>query len=1069
MDHHQLLKILKKDQKIDKITTMIKALPLNQAMPILKNLSLQLQREEPELYKLLKLQLYDPENVLKQLDRTQATLLMRSLPEPVINPVLKQLSPDTIASLGFKPVSAREASPRQLECLDTFYATLRKLQAQGTLPMMDLLEQVVEIRSCPSPRSVFQEKVRLMVEEELIPVNSSLTVMVYREHFAGKQVLLKLKTTEDSRPQSLTIASAILLFDESGFATWTSEALDQTGLYEVLLENSDAAIVARKWVGVGKVTPKSFGFEWSLREWTLESNNEGVSIEMAGTVWYRKNKPLADLKFTVWCATCGQSIAESHVVFKAGEETRFKLQWEVQHHGPWFIHYTSKTGIQGTIPLHRPVNLEECQQNLKLSTKALKSGLTELQIRGPRSSTLLDGFIVSHDLTSAVSHLREQVTAPLTAQSYSEDQFQLFNGLIRNGDIPFPAPSQPLISQTRMDGVGDHKKTYRIPVSLRYSQFWKWCVIHKLNGRLQLTEKTSIVPTLPLEVDFPGFILPKDKVCGKILYQVTGGPHTLKITDVSKSEEIPVQNDGEVEYWLTENSVPEIALLKGDQVITKTDWSNASLGHSSMKVQFLKPRTEFQSKSMVVLYPDMKTWLLEVAEALMTYSCRCAEQTSSIIGGLLVIRKLLDEGYKGGAFDLEKVNAWLDKELLHLSSMQNSVGEMTLWKPGPDRPFHPYAGLNIAVLDNLEGLPDLPHETGVALYEKLAAKLETETGNAPDLRYKNPLESSLWALKKIEEPPETQLQELELLLQNKLLIEDNRMVCDLFDHFKYGNYFLGAVLEFLSLRGNAPMTMKQIYYIKTKAEEPLPSPMVPIKKSHKLLDSLLSWFHRTDQQQEPLLPPEQKTKKIRKYRKVKVEDPVWVLLRSLASSTGYNGYWGTIATVAILKSLLKLAEEQSFEGDFEINGKPFKPEQKTPVKGNIKVISPSLAGVKTRHDPIKDIEAINNTLTECEVLIDITPRDRVMKLGQVYELSINVKSREIQHPQIKFYHSGLVTFLDLDRNADLSDSGLFLSVEGHRTVKMKAIRQGQGRLLGKVSDMYHPALAYRTEFPLQVE
>ena len=1038
-------------KKIDKILKILELLDPIVSNTILRKFSKRMSKDNPFLYDELIKQMMDPLKVMEQLDRKDVGMVWKSIGLDDQEILASRIDSGLLHALGINPdryleeIEVKEKD--YLKCVRRFYDSFYDLQDQGYIRPLELPENHIRVPGCYHLDEMFEEKIRIVQKDPVLRLGGAIQVFMFEESTDHTSCGLELIKVDDSGSRSKE--SATVNFDSTGFALWNSTAVTEPGLYEIVLtkeqkDEKELLMLGRCPVLVVETEKKCFSFHHEETECI-----DGKTV-VNGQLLFQNSPATADVSAQLVCG-CGNVIDETWAHVKDGA-----LQLEVDvsdHQGPFFIIISSmKTSIQGFIPL-----FEDHASDLKVPTAFVKSkkiaeelNRFPVSIRHRDPQKLVNGLLIAGGPSNLLSHLNYQIGRGMGLTTFSKGQFKQLNNRLNNQFYSFKLPHDvPETQVFQVNNLAEWKQTIAFNTT-SIPAFWQVMFVHiKSKGQYSILEKKIPTPENILSSHFPEHVLPGDVIEGSVYYH-TRKPLELSISQQGQSNHKRLMRSGRVPIMVSSGSELAMEAADSNEKQWTAEWQNRPFKKmgSGLKIRprLVRKGETFQMKNGF-LFPDMKHWILHTAGNLLNYPCRCAEQTSSIIGGLLIIRALQDQGLSPEKYPLVTLDEMLDKEIHHLSSMQHSSGRMTLWRPTGDPPdYTPFPGLGIVVLDNLRRLGSYSSETGKRLLNNLKGYFK-RSGKNP---YNNDLEKTFLQYRLKQEGREDLGIKITDIIRENIMRNNNGFHVSLHDHYKYGPYFMGVVLEILHQTG---LTSLEFTSSKNKYE----------KREKGIWVEMLDRFHIRDLKREDVTE--------KSYGRAK--DPVYFILDGLMKAVGSDGYWGTNSTVKILESLLQISNRRSFDGSFLVQGRnePYSPDGITEIKKKqVQVVSDeAIIAEIEQEDTINDILELD--IPPASVIsggILLQRGDTPLELGSTYPMSIDLTSKAIPNPMLDIFQSGYLKFDSFAENASVDEHRLTIAANDKLTLPVTATRRGNGRLLCKITDMYNPAIAYRMEVPLEV-
>jgi hypothetical protein len=1045
--YHQILKI----QQIDKLLKMLEVMDPPIANMILRKFSKKISTENPGLYQELRKSLMDPMKVLEGLDQQEVHVLWKSLTLDDREVIASRIDSGLLYTFGINPDDYdEEFEVKQSvywQSTVKFYETFHMLQEEGRIRPLELLENHIRVPKCYTLDASLVEQVRVIQKDLVIAPEEMIQLGVYRGHYPHQSCTLRMAKSDDRGTR--TYETETIRFDATGFTKWNSIPVNDPGMYEIIFEETKSEEqeyqqLARVNILVAETDERCFEIELKDIQWASES----VCVE--ANLLFKNAPATVELSAQLICG-CGSVIDET---WSQVEEGKLNLEFEFSDHfGPWFIYICSfQTDIKGMIPLLNSSDMEFSLPSVCMETEdeATELNYFPVSIVPDNPSELVNGVLAISNPTAFTYHLQEQFCRTLNHHQYKEGRFVRFNSQLTNKMIQLKVAERPPDYQLQQVKPTFNWKEMITFTGEAIPAYWK-LAFFQAHDKQPFSTMESELPTPPerFSFNFPDYILPGDRVEGNLVYQVDK-PLSLVLDNNGEESTSRITKSGSVPMTLTSECKVSITASDNAEVRWQSEWDSLSVFKNSRtlskRFRLVKAGDELSLKNGL-LYPNLRHWILHVAVALQAYTCRCAEQSSSIVGGLCIIKHLLGQGHRSKQYNSAIVNQMLDKELNHLSSLQGPTGAMSLWQPEGDSPeFNSTPGLNIVVLENLKRLGGSQHETAGILLNKLKGVIK----KANTIPYDNPMEKLLLNIrskgadKKIED-------KLLGVFREHLQLVGSVLTVDMDDHFKYDQYFMGVMLECL-----CHLDFPEIDYTATKKESNL--------KEKGLLFELLDLLH---------------IRKLKEEKKVNTtyahhQDPVYFILDSLVRYMGGSGYWGTNSTVRILESLLLISKKRDFKAEFQLEGESanFTPSKVIRVKDkSIKVISGEAIVAETVRE--NEIDRILNLSSpppdKFKGSISIQSSRENLRLGATYPMMVQFTSDQISNPLLEIYQSGFLKFNNFEDNTEVASDRLMMAVYGKRTIPVTAIRRGEGRLLCRISDMYDPFIAYRMEVPITVE
>jgi hypothetical protein len=1044
---NQLLSV----KRIDRLMKVLELLEPAISNKILSRLAKKLVVDNPLLYQELRKTLMVPGKVMNQLDQAEVGRIWKSLTLDERECLASRMDSDTLKSYGFNPdqyeddieIDEKEYWKSVIKFYDHYYDLLDK----GLIRPIDLPENHIRIPTCYSSDTTLKEKIRIVQKDQVLIPEQAVQLFLFCQDI--NTVSCELRLTKTDQKGSKHFESAIINFDATGYASWNSMPLFDTGMYEIILEEKNASDeeaqpIARTEILVVPTEERTFDIIVNQIKW------HGTQVNLKGTLLFGNAPTTTELAIQLICA-CGNVIDESWASVEKGE---LEIELDTANHlGPWFIDLSSfKSQVKGLIPLNKKPT-----DNILVSPKAKIEGDKEainlnrfaVKIKHEEPSKLVNGILIAAPVYGLTHHFEDQFLDSIKEQPFLQGQFSNFNSRLQNQSLNLRLGQNFINSQVfRINSKLEWRKEIFFN-SANIPSSWQVSFFQRLSkNEFALIKKSLKTPLNTISAQFPNHILEGDRVEGTLNYN-NQSPLELEISGRGNLQHKRLVKSGSVPIQLTSSSQIHLKATGNNEFNWDYDWKNRPFGGPGKRVSYhpklLKKGEEIHLKNGR-LYPNIDHWILKTAVSLQSYGCRCGEQTSSIIGGLLIIRHYLEKGLKHTKYTLSQIDELLNCEIDHLASMQHPSGRMSLWLPSGNPPQFPQSsGLNIVVMENLKRLKEVGHKKGLGLLKKIQSYLKSQKKNP----YQNDMEKLLLRLKTGKIDADDQQHFLKLVKES-LIITNRRFHITEADHFKYDVYFLGVILEYL-MRMNFP----------------------PIKYTSRMEKQI--------NRESGLLLTTLDKLRIRKLKEESVEnrnfettqDPLYLIVRLLVGSVNSGGYWGTNSTVRALESLIMIAPQRSFQGEFLVNGKnsPLSIETTTAVHDKtITVLSDEAIVAETYEvNPLEELKQLNEPPSDAfKGGITIRTRDDQMELGKPYAMDIEIDCPHIPHPIIEIYQSGYLGFRDWESDIFGDETCTTIAVPQKRRIDTLAIRRGKGHLICKVADMYDPYHAYKLEVPIEV-
>ncbi|MEE8435329.1 MAG: hypothetical protein V3S64_11125, partial [bacterium] len=858
------------------------------------------------------------------------------------------------------PLPKEEGAPRKIDpeeyqqSVDSFHTQLENQQNQGNIGRFSLLLNSVRTQPCYQLDKVFEARVRLVPTVPLIPLGESMQMMIFRERFSGESCQIRLSKMLNER--QITLGGAPVYFDSSGFAHWRSEPLKECGIFEIAATGSEGQVLNRCTVGVARPSEKTFALDMEALHW--EEDEGDVQMTVRGTLIHGRMPVTTDLQIQTYCG-CGNLIDEqwSHYEKGDGEMELFMGR----HQGPFYVRFsTPKSGVLGAFMTELPVEITPFGSKTKISApESAKPGeAIPVTLEAVSVSERLEGILIGSDCVGFTDHLAQAFLRPLGKVSHADGQFARFNTAVDHGGLPFDFGFDLALSKVhQINTVGGINTSFTFPW-IGHPEAWNLYFFERVfDGFAMLERRVEAGDTIV--ADFPAYVLPGDKVEGMIRYKVRT-EHRLTVNQGKKESQFVLNHSGSLPIPLRHGSVVEMKAINGGE----PEWTQRWESHLP-SFDFFKFHIMSQGQSVNIhdghLYPDLRFWVLDAALALMGYPCRCGEQTSAIIGGLLMLRHLARNGLSHPDFDTAKIDGLLTMEAERLASMQNDNGHLNLWPPeGNSNGSSVVDELDVIALLNVRGLETLETENGREVVDNLKQWIQ---GNRRSLQpFHNELLAHPQRQKAIRDagnggagddagssgkPREEALD----WVKHHLVREEDYLTALAQGDFCGRDYSAAVGLEYLTLLG-----FPDIEYISQLG--------LRWKRKH-------GWFARLMASIGLHKPGETSGRNADQFASSDdpddLLDPVRAVLRGFAANQ-FAGYWGTTSTVRVMTSLMRMAAVRPFTGTFQIEGEenPVTPAGKKPVQ-NKTVTLVSEEGIAVGHqkkDFLEIWEDIDNNALE---------------------------------------------------------------------------------------------------------
>lgn len=1064
----------RREKKIGKLLSTLKVMDEAQAAQLLKRLAPRLKEGAPELFAQLERHLRNPEQVFEKLSVEEGRRLWGRLKLDEREAVASRLSKDTIAVFDL-PLPKDEGAPRKIDpeeyqqSIDSFHTQLENEQNQGNIGRFSLLLNSVRSQPCYRLDKVFEARVRLVPNDPLIPLDESMQIMIFREKYSGGSCQIRLSKMLNER--QITLGGGAVNFDSSGFAHWRSEPLKECGIFEIAAIGGEGQLLNRCTVGVARPSEKTFALDMEALHWEEEDGD--VQMTVRGTLIHGRMPVTTDLQIQTYCG-CGNLIDEQWAHYEKGQGEMELFMG--RHQGPFYVRYsTTKSGVLGAFMTDLPAEITPFGSKTRISApQSAKPGeAIPVTLEAVSASERLEGILIGSDCVGFTDHLTQAFLRPLGKVSHGDGQFARFNTAVDNGGLPFDFGFDLAMSKVHLiDTVGGVNTSFTFPW-IGHPEAWNIYFFERvLDGFAMLEKRVEAGDTII--ADFPAYVLPGDTVEGMIRYKVRA-EHQLTVIQGNRESQFVLNHSGSLPIPLRHGAVVEMKAVNGGGPEWTHRWESVLPSYDFFKFHVLS-----QGQSVKIrkghLYPDLRFWVLDVALALMTYPCRCGEQTSAIIGGLLMLRHLAKNGLTHPDFDAAKIDGLLGMEAERLASMQNGNGHLNLW---PHEEISNGSSvvdeLDVIALFNIRGLETLETEKGKEVVAHLKQWIQGNRRSLPP--FPQELLTHPQRQKAIRDgangggangggangggghagasagqPREEALD----WVKRHLVRQEDCLTAQSQGSFCGRDYFPAIALEYLTLLG-----FPDIEYISKLG--------LRWKRKHGWFARLTAAFglrelgaasgRHADQFASSNDPDD-------------LIDPARAVLRGFAANQ-FAGYWGTTPTVRIMTSLMRMAAVRPFAGSFQIEGEEsaVTPTTKLAVENKtVTLVSEEGIAVGDQKMDFMEIweDIDNDALPKTDLDVSFAPGDKRLTLGKSYRLTVSFKCKDIPNPEMRLAHSGQIHFEGFERDADLNSDLLYFTIGTKRTFTIRPVRRGNSRLKGYVSDMFHGDRRFRFEVPLEV-
>lgn len=1065
---------VRREKKIERLLSTLKVMDEAQAAQLLKRLAPRLKEGAPELFAQLERYLRNPEQVFEKLSVEEGRRLWGRLNLDEREAVASRLSKETIEMFDL-PLPKEDGEPRKIETeeylqsVDSFHAQLEEQQNQGNIGRFSMLLNSVRALPCYQLDKMFEARVRLVPTDPLIPLDESMQIMIFREKYSGESCEIRLSKMLNER--QISLGGGPVYFDSSGFAHWRSAPLKECGIFEIAAIGGEGQVLNRCTVGVARPSEKTFAMDMEDLHW--EEDDGDVQMTVGGTLIHGRMPVTTDLQIHTYCG-CGNLIDEqwSHYEKGSGEMELFLGR----HHGPFYVRYsTPKSGVLGAFMTDLPTDVTPFGSKTRISApKTAKPGeAIPVTLEAVSASERLEGILIGSDCVGHTDHFMQAFLQPLGKVSHMDGQFARFNTAVDNGGLPFDYGFDLALSTVNLiDTVGRQHTSFTFPW-IGHPEAWNLYFFERVLGGFALLEQ-RVEAGDTIVADFPAYVLPGDEVEGMIRYKVRA-EHQLTVIQGKKESQFILNHSGSLPIPLRHGAVIEMKAVNGGGPEWTHTWES-QLPSLEYFNYYILAQGESVDISHGHLYPNLRFWVLDAAVALMGYLCRCGEQTSAIIGGLLMLRYLARNGMAHPDFDMAKIDGLLAMEAERLASMQDRNGHLNLWSGERiSNGSSVVDELDVIALFNIRGLDTLDNEDGKGVVENLKQWIQ---GNRKSLEpFHNELLAHPQRQKEIQSAadgggaiegggdgsggngvPNTGKPREEALdwVKRHLVREDDHLTSKAQGMFCSSDYYAAIGLEYLTTLGFPEIEYNLKLGMRWKREHGWFARLMAALGIGKLGETSgrhADQFASSDDPDDPI-------------------DPVRALLRGFAVNQ-VAGYWGTTPTVRIMTSMMRMAAVRPFAGSFQFEGEenPITPSQKLVVENkNVTVVSEEGIVVSNQKKEFLEIwgDIDNDALQKSELDFSFTPNHNRLTLGKSYRLTVAFKCEDIPNPEVWVAHSGQIHFEGYENNADLNSDLLYFTVESKRTFIIRPVRRGKSRLKGYVSDMFHGDLRYRFEVPMEV-
>lgn len=1033
-----ILRNARDEKKIDQSIAVFNQLePVDRQIAIY-NLSRSLA-SHPHLNHKLARKLKDPLRLLKELSQIQIQQLLRTVDRGLFNLITSKIPSEDLIALQIKPLSDEDtgmANGKEYdEAVDDFFNAVDRLMKSGDIEYQERDDHLIYVEQCNQHPQKINAKVRVVLPSLIVGERRSVGIDLFRERKIERfRVCIRYSDIDEKEPPVFETTG---VFDYNGYSRFYTHTFRQKGIYLISVYDEKDRLIGQNRLLVLPEAEESLMLEMDHQSVGVDA--ESGILTVGGMIQYRDKVINSTMLAKLYCG-CGSLVGIEKVKVEKGQ-FRFSQQTGT-HEGPFLLKIESMVKkLSATVLLEKDPSVQfdhwtECQ--LDKNKLFSNPGDYRIRLKAQEKAAVFHGLLRVVSEQQGIDEMIRQLTSLSFHRVYGDSQFAAFNQMLSNNVITLYARPVPKVDVESYVEQAEFLEQKVVPGEQMGNRFLHVAFIQKSGKHLSIFKDHVKLKTPPIMAWFPPEVLPDDEVeAGFLIHTDEKIQLTLQKDDEPEEKRAVI---GQVDILFPVTSSTRITAKAEFPNGKKWQFSWPQKRETDDTIYYRKVnKGTILTEKELILYPNLDYVTANIAKSALSYPCRCAEQTSSIIVFLHILKEYYQKDIQVTGLTEHQVDTELEKEIRRICSYQDKNGGMWLWGKGQEGgEFSPCSGLDLMVYQNLKPLAKKTNSSLEQLTDQLGEYIRTEK--------KGVIRSSLE--RQLIRPVRNQsVEQINQMIRKKLIIDHN-IGCRDFDSFKHNQYYGASVLQFLLKHDQQEMEYCSKFR-KTKKVEKGWFPKILEKlniRPRKRWTDVEEAFSKTD-------------------------DGPGLLIEKMLGKISYGGYWGSTSTTAnSLKSLVVAAEKRPMVGEFRVEGNrtPVVLDQVLKIKNKkVKILSDeAIVGIPKRNDPIQ--KALSYPIKSQEFSLSIDDSKDSYQIGESCKLNWLAKGTDIQHPVFTLYHSDIVEVEEYSAHVTNQNGALTFSPAALKGLRLRLTRRGKAGFLGYVSDMYQTDIRYQLRLEVNV-